>query len=76
MAEELMDKVVAFKGDVLKHAGPCVTKGIKLVGGEGYHTLLHVQLVQVGKNVHALPCASTPFHALPRPSVPFRDDLP
>jgi glycerol-3-phosphate dehydrogenase len=46
MAEELVDKVIAFKGDKLKHARPCTTKEIKLLGGEGYHNLLHVQLVQ------------------------------
>lgn len=44
MAEELVDKVIAYKG--FSHATPCVTKGIKLIGGEGYHSLLHVQLVQ------------------------------
>ena len=44
MAEELIDKVVEFKK--LSHAGPCVTKSIKLLGGEGFHPLLHVQLVQ------------------------------
>ena len=43
---ELVDKVIAFKGDKLKHAGPCTTREIKLLGGEGYHELLHVQLVQ------------------------------
>jgi len=46
MAEELVDKVIAFKGPLLKHATPCITKEIKLMGGEGYHELLHVQLVQ------------------------------
>ena len=46
MAEELVDKVIAFKGDALKHAKPCTTREIKLLGGDGYHTLLHVQLVQ------------------------------
>ena len=46
MAEELVDKVIAFKGDKLKHAGPCTTREIKLLGGEGYHKLLYVQLVQ------------------------------
>jgi len=44
MAEELVDKVVAYKN--FAHAGPCVTKAIKLIGGEGYHSLLNVQLVQ------------------------------
>lgn len=44
MAEELIDKVVAFKK--LTHAGPCVSREIKLLGGDGYHDLLHVQLVQ------------------------------
>lgn len=44
MAEELIDKVVEHKK--LRAAGPCITKSIKLVGGEGYHPLLHVQLVQ------------------------------
>jgi len=46
MAEELVDKVIAFKKSKLGHAGPCTTKEIKLLGGEGYHDLLHVQLVQ------------------------------
>ena len=46
MAEELIDKVVAFKGPLLKHAGPCQSKEIKLLGGEGYDRLLYVQLVQ------------------------------
>jgi len=44
MAEELIDKVVDHKK--FRHAGPCQTKTIKLMGGEGYHSLLHVQLVQ------------------------------
>ena len=44
MAEELIDKVVEHKG--FKHATACSTKKIKLLGGEGYHDLLHVQLVQ------------------------------
>jgi len=43
MAEELIDKVIAHKKF---QAGPCITKRIKLIGGEGYHELLHVQLVQ------------------------------
>ena len=38
--------MIAFKGPLLKHATPCITKEIKLMGGEGYHELLHVQLVQ------------------------------
>ncbi|EOD34492.1 hypothetical protein EMIHUDRAFT_455603 [Emiliania huxleyi CCMP1516] len=46
MAEELIDKVVAFKGAPLAHAKPCVSKEIKLLGGDGFHSLLHVQLVQ------------------------------
>ncbi|KAL1521617.1 hypothetical protein AB1Y20_021276 [Prymnesium parvum] len=46
MAEELINKVIEFKSPLLKHASPCVTKEIKLMGGEGYHELLHVQLVQ------------------------------
>mmetsp|Transcript_25469 Transcript_25469/g.84846 ORF Transcript_25469/g.84846 Transcript_25469/m.84846 type:complete len:766 (-) Transcript_25469:223-2520(-) len=46
MAEELIDKVVAFKGAPLAHATPCVSKEIKLLGGDGFHDLLHVQLVQ------------------------------
>lgn len=46
MAEELIDKVVAFKNSKLKHAGPCVTKDIKLLGGDGFYSLLHVELVQ------------------------------
>ena len=47
MAEELIDKVIAV-GDFKRVAkvGPCITKGIKLVGGDGYHELLYVQLVQ------------------------------
>jgi len=44
MAEELIDKVIEHKG--FKHATACSTKKIKLLGGEGYHDLLHVQLVQ------------------------------
>jgi len=44
MAEELVDKVIAHKG--FKHTTGCKTKKIKLLGGEGYHELLHVQLVQ------------------------------
>ena len=44
MAEELVDKVIAHKG--FKHTTGCRTKKIKLLGGEGYHELLHVQLVQ------------------------------
>jgi glycerol-3-phosphate dehydrogenase len=44
MAEELIDKVIGYKN--LTHAGPCVSKHIKLLGGEGFHSLLHVQLVQ------------------------------
>lgn len=44
MAEELIDKVIEHKG--FKHTMPCKTKKIKLLGGEGYHDLLHVQLVQ------------------------------
>eukprot|EP00908_Phaeocystis_cordata_P024720 Transcript_7175.p1 GENE.Transcript_7175~~Transcript_7175.p1 ORF type:complete len:744 (-),score=397.36 Transcript_7175:377-2410(-) len=44
MAEELVDKVIEHKQ--LKHATGCKTKKIKLMGGEGYHELLHVQLVQ------------------------------
>jgi len=44
MAEELIDKVVEHKQ--LKQAGPCKTKGIKLIGGDGYHELLYIQLVQ------------------------------
>lgn len=44
MAEELIDKVVEHKK--FRHAGPCQTRTIKLMGGEGYHDLLHVQLVQ------------------------------
>jgi len=36
--------VIAHKG--FKHATGCKTKKIKLMGGEGYHELLHVQLVQ------------------------------
>jgi len=44
MAEELIDKVVEHKK--FKHARPCTTRKIKLLGGEGYHKLLHVQLVQ------------------------------
>jgi len=43
MAEELVDKVVAHKK---LPAGPCVTRSTKLMGGEGYHELLHVQLIQ------------------------------
>jgi len=46
MAEELIDKVIKHHGDLFKHATPCITKEIKLMGGEGYHELLHVQLVQ------------------------------
>jgi len=46
MAEELIDKVISYKGDALKHARPCTTREVKLLGGEGYHKLLHVQLVQ------------------------------
>jgi len=46
MAEELIDKVVEHKKDKLSHAGPCITKEIKLLGGEGYYSLLHVELVQ------------------------------
>jgi len=47
MAEELIDKVIAEKGfDRTAKVGPCVTKGIKLIGGDGYHELLYVQLVQ------------------------------
>lgn len=46
MAEELVDKVIASKPGMAKSAGPCVTKGIKLVGGDGYHELLHIQLIQ------------------------------
>ena len=47
MAEELIDRVIKEK-DFRRVAkvGPCVTKGIKLVGGDGYHALLYVQLVQ------------------------------
>jgi len=44
MAEELIDKVVEHKK--LFHAQPCMTKKIKLVGGDGFHELLYVQLVQ------------------------------
>jgi len=44
MAEELVDKVIEHKK--IRHATPCVTKNIKLLGGEGYHKLLYVQLVQ------------------------------
>jgi len=46
MAEELIDKVIAFKGKPLAHATECITKELKLLGGKGYHPLLHVQLVQ------------------------------
>ena len=46
MAEELIDKVIGYKGAALAHAAPCTTREIKLLGGEGYHKLLHVQLVQ------------------------------
>jgi len=48
MAEELIDRVIAEKGFAKTHKnlGPCVTKGIKLIGGDGYHELLYVQLVQ------------------------------
>jgi len=44
MAEELIDKVVEHHK--FKHAGPGISRSIKLLGGEGYHDLLHVQLVQ------------------------------
>ena len=30
----------------ISKVGPCVTKGIKLLGGDGYHEFLYVQLVQ------------------------------
>eukprot|EP00316_Scyphosphaera_apsteinii_P011598 CAMPEP_0119316294 /NCGR_PEP_ID=MMETSP1333-20130426/39315_1 /TAXON_ID=418940 /ORGANISM="Scyphosphaera apsteinii, Strain RCC1455" /LENGTH=743 /DNA_ID=CAMNT_0007321899 /DNA_START=37 /DNA_END=2268 /DNA_ORIENTATION=+ len=43
MAEELVDKVVDFKK---LPAGPCSTKTIKLMGGDGWHPLLYVQLIQ------------------------------
>ena len=46
MAEELIDKVIGWKGAALKHATSCKTRDIKLLGGEGYHDLLYVQLVQ------------------------------
>ena len=46
MAEELIDKVIEHRRAWLKHAGPCVTREIKLLGGEGFHELLYVQLVQ------------------------------
>jgi len=48
MAEELVDRVIKEKGfnNRATRVGPCVTKGIKLIGGDGYHDLLYVQLVQ------------------------------
>merc|ERR1719353_1794179 len=47
MAEELVDRVIQEKAlDKVTKVGPCVTKGIKLVGGDGYHDLLYVQLIQ------------------------------
>jgi len=45
MSEELIDKVIKFKG-CFPQATPCITREIKLMGGEGWHELLHVQLVQ------------------------------
>ena len=30
----------------LLHAGPCITRNIKLVGGDGYHDLMYIQLIQ------------------------------
>jgi len=39
-----LTQVIEHKG--FKHATACSTKKIKLLGGEGYHDLLHVQLVQ------------------------------
>jgi len=47
MAEELIDKVIAVSG-LAKTAkvGPCVTRGIKLVGGDGFHDLMYVQVMQ------------------------------
>ena len=47
MAEELIDRVIKEKD--LKRTlkiTPCVTKGIKLIGGDGYHDLLYVQIIQ------------------------------
>ena len=47
MAEELVDRVIKEREfGRIKNLGPCVTKGIKLLGGDGYHDLLYVQLVQ------------------------------
>jgi glycerol-3-phosphate dehydrogenase len=47
MAEELIDKVILEKNFTkTAHVGPCITKAIKLAGGDGYHDLLYVQLVQ------------------------------
>jgi len=46
MAEELIDSVLEHKKGHFNHATPCITREIKLLGGEGYHELLYVQLVQ------------------------------
>jgi len=47
MAEELIDKVIVAKGlNKMSNIGPCVTRGIKLVGGDGYHDLMYVQVMQ------------------------------
>ena len=67
MAEELIDKVVEHKK--FRHAGPCQTKTIKLMGGEGYHDLLHARPT-VGKLVGLREAHCSPWwgaHA-PRPT--------
>merc|ERR1719230_326913 len=47
MAEELIDRVIHEKNLAkITKVGPCITKGIKLVGGDGYHDLLYVQVIQ------------------------------
>merc|ERR1719353_1060523 len=46
MAEELVDRVIQFKGDKLPKCGPSITKEIKLIGGDGWHNLLYIELVQ------------------------------
>jgi len=77
MAEELIDKVVKFKAKELKHATPCKTREIKLLGGDGWHQLMHVQLVQkygiseaVAKHlVHAYGAAAFQVCELAKPTA-------
>ena len=78
MSARPVPQVIEAKTPYFKHATPCVTKEIKLLGGEGYHELLHVQLVQkysisdaVAKhlvNTYGAWCAATEL-PLPRNSL-------